>query len=130
MDEIDDSCLTNSEITQTERETTRAFNLLYSYNFVDFDAFDEPLKRRFSVIEIGNIRAVNRHMNLPLSIGSISLDDNLFSPFQSEDAEQDYLFVSKTDVSSSAFVINDKIMDKRVYANSSYYSMKLTLHWM
>ena len=53
QDEIEEPCYTYEELTKIDRETKLEFNAIYSYNFVDFESFDEPLKRRFSILRLG-----------------------------------------------------------------------------
>ena len=67
---------------------------------------------------------MNRFIRVPLSIGSISLGDNLVSPFQSEDAEQDYLFFSKADVAPQSLTLDDKLIERGYY---TVFSLRIFL---
>ena len=101
QDEIEEPCYTYEELTKIDRETKLEFNAIYSYNFVDFESFDEPLKRRFSILRLGSIKGLYNKIFLPLRIGSISLDDNLVSPFESENAQVNYLYSDISDKNSA-----------------------------
>ena len=123
QDEIDKKCFTPEELTKIDRLNTLELHMLFSYNFMDFDAFDEPLKSRFSSINLNRVRLLRTVVNIPLTVGYISLDDNLVSPFESENAERNYLFFETTDPVSETYDIGEAQVEK-----GKFFSMSMFLY--
>ena len=65
---------------------------------MDFNALEEPMKRRLSTKDIGVANDKATKISLPLNIGQITLNDELWNPYNQDSNNQNYLFLRKTDI--------------------------------
>lgn len=67
-------------------------DLLYAHNFIDFQAFEEPVKRGLFTMKVGTVHGKDTKIEIPIDVHSVTFNDELLNPITPEDSS--YLFMS------------------------------------
>ena len=93
---IDDDkpvCMTDAEQYEWSRGRTINTHILYSHNFVDYAAEQDPFKRSATITRVGILKPSNAYeIDVPLIYHEATFDDELIDPIQRDD--QTYGFLS------------------------------------
>ena len=76
-----------SPVTTLLQELLPRINLIYSHNFMDFNAFTEPVTKSVSIypLESELVASSEVRFELPCVVHQVQLNDNLIDPLSSAD---------------------------------------------
>ena len=111
-------CLTGNELIEWTENVTQdgelRASLINSFNFVDFEATDEPLKRGLTVGKSVDILKYETQIQSNLQMNFVSFEDTLINPIEFGDAgDSDFFSVESTDYYKTEVEEVDTAIPKR-----------------
>lgn len=81
-------------------------HIVLSNNYLDYEEFDEPLKRSAQTFLLGRLNKFSRTATIPLKLHEVTMDDELINPLEGEDSNyyQQYYYISPEN--QSAFAVD------------------------
>ena len=72
-------------------------SLIFSHNFVDYAAFEEPIKHSVSTSRLYFDNENKFRLDIPMTLHKASFSDNLFNPLNQDENEVYFLSTSEKD---------------------------------